>query len=197
MEPFNIPLIPGAVVFFAGLALGVGLAYLFVPGRKRQRQLLEELQREREAHSDYRHGVAEHFETTAELVNNLTQSYKAVYRHLAEGAHSLCADELVNPALRFAEPRLIADQKPAQAVSDANSAPGAEPAPATPPPQRDEPSPREVRQPKGFGATESPPAGTGQAPETPITEPPKDFAVERRARPKDHRGDGEPPGVAR
>jgi uncharacterized membrane-anchored protein YhcB (DUF1043 family) len=43
--------------------------------------------------SDYKKEVETHFETTADLVNKMTESYRDVYKHLASGAKTLCADE--------------------------------------------------------------------------------------------------------
>ena len=43
--------------------------------------------------TDYKKEVETHFETTAELVNKMTESYRDVYKHLASGAKTLCADE--------------------------------------------------------------------------------------------------------
>lgn len=41
----------------------------------------------------YREQVAGHFKTTADLVHQMTSSYKAVYEHLATGSQKLCAGE--------------------------------------------------------------------------------------------------------
>ena len=39
---------------------------------------------------DYRLGVTTHFQKTAELLNGLTEQYRAVHQHMAEGASRLC-----------------------------------------------------------------------------------------------------------
>ena len=43
---------------------------------------------------EYRQQVTKHFSKTAELVNNLTMNYRAVYEHLATSALSLCDEEV-------------------------------------------------------------------------------------------------------
>lgn len=44
------------------------------------------------SHQQYQDDVAKHFVHTAELVNRLTESYRDVHAHLADGAQSLCAN---------------------------------------------------------------------------------------------------------
>jgi len=63
--------------------------------RKLQMQL-SELQRQQH---DYKNEVTEHFQETAQLLNQLTSSYRDVHNHLAQGAH-LLAGEAVGEALQ-------------------------------------------------------------------------------------------------
>ena len=41
---------------------------------------------------DYRDQVTHHFMRTSELVQEMTQSYRSVYEHLASGAQQLCGE---------------------------------------------------------------------------------------------------------
>jgi uncharacterized membrane-anchored protein YhcB (DUF1043 family) len=43
----------------------------------------------------YREQVTDHFRTTADLIHQMTASYKAVYEHLAGGSQKLCAGEVM------------------------------------------------------------------------------------------------------
>lgn len=52
---------------------------------------IQELQRH---HADYRDHVSEHFSATADLVQNMTESYRDVYQHLSRGAQDLCNEEV-------------------------------------------------------------------------------------------------------
>ena len=52
---------------------------------------IQELQR---LHDDYRDHVSEHFSATADLVHNMTESYRDVYQHLSRGAQDLCHEEV-------------------------------------------------------------------------------------------------------
>lgn len=45
--------------------------------------------------AQYRDQVTGHFRTSAELVHEMTQSYKAVYEHLATGSQKLCSGEVM------------------------------------------------------------------------------------------------------
>lgn len=47
----------------------------------------------------FREEVADHFVTTAELVNRLTDSYKEVFDHLRQGAESLVDEETLRKRL--------------------------------------------------------------------------------------------------
>lgn len=57
---------------------------------------LEELQR---SNTRYREEVSNHFSMTAELVQQMTDSYRDVYQHLATGAQELCSGEVANKLL--------------------------------------------------------------------------------------------------
>jgi uncharacterized membrane-anchored protein YhcB (DUF1043 family) len=42
--------------------------------------------------NEYRGQVNQHFAQTSELFHGLTERYRAVYQHLATGAHALCSN---------------------------------------------------------------------------------------------------------
>jgi len=85
------------------LAVGIAIGY-FLAGRVNNNpskideleQKLQDLQR---SNSRYRDEVSEHFSTTAELVQQMTESYKDVYQHLASGAQDLCSGEVASKLL--------------------------------------------------------------------------------------------------
>ena len=75
-----------------GAAIGAFVALRIGASQQTQRQLesqLEELQQQTEA---YQHEVTEHFNETAELLNQLTASYRDVHNHLAKGAQTLATE---------------------------------------------------------------------------------------------------------
>jgi uncharacterized membrane-anchored protein YhcB (DUF1043 family) len=73
----------------AGAMIGA-LAYrLFAPSVQKAGKIKSELDVAREELNSYKTSVNQHFNTTSELVNDLTQNYVKVYQHLAEGAQNL------------------------------------------------------------------------------------------------------------
>ena len=62
--------------------------------RKRIMDLENQLDQATQSRADYEAGVSEHFAKTADLLHKLTDDYRAVYTHLAEGAEQLCGDQM-------------------------------------------------------------------------------------------------------
>lgn len=96
--PLTIWLI-GIACLALGLVIGAAFASRLGGGPVRVRELEEQLRRLRDSDKEYRENVSEHFSTTAELVKQMTESYKDVYQHLATGAQSLCSAEVASRLL--------------------------------------------------------------------------------------------------
>ncbi|WP_299198659.1 DUF1043 family protein [uncultured Amphritea sp.] len=81
----------GIVTLIAGALIG------YLMGRSgdtsSQKKLVDQLNDAQRDLSEYKEKVNGHFEKTAELVNNLTESYKQVHQHLAQGSETLCMGE--------------------------------------------------------------------------------------------------------
>jgi len=83
----------GLMALVAGTLIGA-LAYrYFAPSIKQADKVKSELVDAREELNNYKAGVTQHFDKTAELVNDLAQNYVKVYQHLADGAQSLGASK--------------------------------------------------------------------------------------------------------
>src|SRR5699024_10956259 len=80
------------LAFLAGLVAGAGLLYWLMPARRQASGLIRERDEAHNKLNHYRDEVDHHFLETAELVNDLTQSYRAVHQHLSQGAHGLCSE---------------------------------------------------------------------------------------------------------
>jgi len=109
----------GIVVFAFGVGLGFFASWAMRPGDRRLRELEGELDRTREEMEEYRAGVNRHFERTSELFQELTDTYKNVYTHLASGARELCGEQS-RPALDMPDARLPAGDRetPSAAAPD-------------------------------------------------------------------------------
>lgn len=84
----NIILV-AALAALAGLGIGMLLTYLMIgrgPSKTELTGKLASVEEEFEAHKG---NVDKHFATTSALVNELTESYVKVYKHLSEGAEQL------------------------------------------------------------------------------------------------------------
>lgn len=78
-----------------GLALGMTGMYL-VNQRKGKQHSVKEMEQRLD---DYQHKVEDHFAKTADLIDNLTESYQAVFSHLSESAENLLTDEQIRNQL--------------------------------------------------------------------------------------------------
>ncbi len=74
----------------AGVGAGWVLRLFLDASEQRIRDLERRLADSETALLDYRRQVTEHFRGTAERVNRLTDDYRELHAHLAEGAMGLC-----------------------------------------------------------------------------------------------------------
>ena len=80
------------VSFLFGGSIGFALASRRLPAVQRSQELEAELDRVKAEVEEYRGQVNQHFAETSELFEGLTERYRAVYQHLATGAHALCTN---------------------------------------------------------------------------------------------------------
>ena len=89
MEEMNSIWEIALIALIGGVLIGA-LGYRKFGGSGQEtEQVKAELEAAREELKNYREGVSQHFDKTAELVNDLAQNYVKVYQHLAEGAEKL------------------------------------------------------------------------------------------------------------
>jgi uncharacterized membrane-anchored protein YhcB (DUF1043 family) len=87
------------ITFAFGLGLGFAGAYLLLPRGQRARELEQQLQATQSELDAYRGKVSQHFQKTAELFEDMTDRYRAVYQHMAGSAQALCQER--PPALQL------------------------------------------------------------------------------------------------
>ncbi len=98
MDFFSLSLLVALLAFATGIAVGLAIYKFMHSDDARARKLEDELIQLKQEHQDYKQGVTEHFSKTSDLVNNLTEDYVKVYKHLAESAESL-TDVKITPQL--------------------------------------------------------------------------------------------------
>jgi uncharacterized membrane-anchored protein YhcB (DUF1043 family) len=113
MSSFSHTLIP----FIAGLIIGGLAIWLLLPTRRNLQRLEQEKKKAEDALATYRKEVDNHFVRTAELVNNMTQAYRAVHEQLAEGAQALCSEDskqlvMSKTLLTLTATQVSAEEKP-------------------------------------------------------------------------------------
>jgi len=81
-----------ALGIIIGLALGVYFMRLDDEAKRTQQSLQQQLQQSKTDLQMYKAEVQSSYVTTAHLINNLTDSYKAVHQHLSQSAAHLCGD---------------------------------------------------------------------------------------------------------
>ncbi len=87
----------GWIVLGAAIGVLVGGAAVWLYQRKAgDGKSLKELQKE---NAEFRRQVTDHFVETATLINRMTDSYKAVFDHLSEGAGNLVDPETLKERL--------------------------------------------------------------------------------------------------
>ena len=93
-------------ILIAIVSLGIGCAIGFFAGRSgstvnsSQKRQVDDLKSEI---NEYKDSVANHFQQTATMVNEMNDSYKSVVQHLAKGSQDLCEEAVAKDV----ESRLI------------------------------------------------------------------------------------------
>ncbi len=98
----------GAILFCAGGLVGAIISRSLAPAHG-QRDLEERLKASRHELAQYQQDVAQHFIETSKLVNKLTQDYRNVHEHLAQGAMELTTAEISQKMLEAGERRTDPD----------------------------------------------------------------------------------------
>lgn len=83
----------GAALLIVGLLLGWLMGRRTSAAGQKHREVERKLDQILQDKKIYEDEVVEHFSDTAKLLNNLTQSYRDVHNHLANGAATLCPGE--------------------------------------------------------------------------------------------------------
>ena len=93
-----------------GIVIGIAFTRRLGTDAIRVQHLEEKLESMSESHMEYRNNVSEHFNMTSELINQMTDSYKKVYGHLAIGAQDLCSDQVAEKLLPLQPDAMFEDE---------------------------------------------------------------------------------------
>lgn len=99
MEDMNVLWFVGSLAFLGGMLAGALLYHLLAGSKSERGKLQNQLDELQNDFKDYQNKVSDHFGTTAHLINKLTDSYRDVHEHMANGAENLCEDEAVKNRL--------------------------------------------------------------------------------------------------
>ncbi len=103
-------LIVGIVCFLVGAAAGALLFRAFRSDEARVKHLEAQLQQLSDEHENYKSSVHTHFSSSARLLNEMTDSYRKVFLHMANGAQSLCPDYISSQLNLSSEARALLER---------------------------------------------------------------------------------------
>jgi uncharacterized protein len=102
----ELVLIIAVVALLVGLGLGVLLGRVRF-GQGASNQLANRLQQTEAELENYQHQVAKHFVDTSQRISDLTQSYRDLHQHLADGAARLASPDISRKLLEAAEVKQV------------------------------------------------------------------------------------------
>lgn len=111
-------ILTAGVCLFVGAVIGYVIAAGVAPSGSGRRTLENRLKSTEQQLEDYKTEVTQHFERTADLVNNLTESYKDVHEHLAKGAAHLADPNLGQQFLTNADKAWLPDESSDELVDE-------------------------------------------------------------------------------
>ncbi len=85
-----------------GFAAGFYISRLNDENKKKCEELENKLTDAQSEMTSYKQNVTDHFVKTSNLINNMTDSYRAIYDHMSDGANSLCSESMIDsPAAQY------------------------------------------------------------------------------------------------
>lgn len=95
----------------AGLIAGAWLINKLSPSQQNRKALEQHIQKLQRQQQDYQDQVNQHFSKTAELLNQMTESYRDVHNHLARSAADLTSHG-ISPLQALPEDRPVLQGEP-------------------------------------------------------------------------------------
>ncbi|HEY0962348.1 MAG TPA: DUF1043 family protein [Pseudomonadales bacterium] len=107
----------GLGCLLTGAVIGAVVFKMLMSDEARVRELEEELQALSEEHENYKSNVHHHFASSAQLLGKLTDSYRDVFVHMADGARTLCPDYISSQMNLSAEAKSLLGQGDARGTA--------------------------------------------------------------------------------
>ena len=104
----------------AGVVIGVVFSSRLNSSASRVAELESQIRELKDNHVTYKDSVSDHFSTTADLVQQMTESYREVYQHLASGAQDLCSNEVASKLLPAGSDAVFESSEETEATSGLN-----------------------------------------------------------------------------
>ncbi|NKI18903.1 DUF1043 family protein [Spongiibacter sp. KMU-166] len=102
----------GLVCLLVGAIIGYFVLARIKPEEQSRAALEKQFNEMQKQQQDYQHQVSTHFDRTAELLNDLAESYRSVHNHIAEGARHMHATG-ISPLQPLPEGRPVLEANPA------------------------------------------------------------------------------------
>ncbi len=99
------------LALIAGLAAGAWLVNKLSPSHQNRKALENHIQKLQRQQQDYQEQVNQHFNKTADLLNQMTESYRDVHNHLAKSAGELTSHG-ISPLQSLPEDRPVIQGEP-------------------------------------------------------------------------------------
>lgn len=115
MYETNTVIAVGICCLLAGTLLGYILLGRLKPGQQSRAAIEKQFNDIQKQQRDYQQQVNHHFDHTAELLNELAESYRSVHNHIVEGAKNLHSTG-ISPLQPLPEGRPVLDNKPSAAA---------------------------------------------------------------------------------
>ncbi len=106
------------IILAVGIIIGAAISKIFNRSGKTS-ELQKNLEETKEQFENYQQEVGAHFQTTADLVNKLTESYREVHQHLSQGAQTLAQNTAAT--LENSQFKALGDNTNEASPSDSNN----------------------------------------------------------------------------
>lgn len=118
------------ILVAAGVIIGVLISQILTRNHRHESSLKKELEQNRAEFKAYRKQVNEHFQSSAQMLDELAQQYQKIYQHMAEQSTQLLDDQRQNSPMFDPDKKILYSPTPSQLDAEVDAP---EEQPSTPP----------------------------------------------------------------